>query len=198
MEPVSKKNKALWIRELLKTWGPAWLVMIADVDAASAITAAETGAKYGTKLIWFLLLLIIPLFVIQEVAGRIGAVTHKGLGELIRENYSKRIAVLAAIPMALVDIISYIVEYTSIAIGFEIFGISPRISVPLVFIVQLILVYKRKYADVEKPLMVISILFCLAWVASAFLRHEGASRSHHFISLHPQASFSCWLLMSAR
>jgi Mn2+/Fe2+ NRAMP family transporter len=64
------------------------------------------------------------------VAGRIGAVTHKGLGELIRENYSKRIAVLAAIPMALVDIISYIVEYTG---------------------------------------MVISILFCLAWVASAFL-----------------------------
>jgi Mn2+/Fe2+ NRAMP family transporter len=169
LEPVSKKTKALWIRELLKTWGPAWLVMIADVDAASAITAAETEAKYGTKLIWFLLLLIIPLFVIQEVAGRIGAVTHKGLGELIRENYSKRIAVLAAIPMALVDIISYIVEYTGIAIGFEIFGISPRISVPLVFIAQLILVYKRKYADVEKPLMVISILFCLAWVASAFL-----------------------------
>ena len=129
--------------------------MIADVDAASAITAAETRAKYGTKLVWFLLLLIIPLFVIQEVAGRIGAVTHKGLGELIRENYSKRIAVLAAIPMALVDIISYIVEYTGIAIGFEIFGISPRISVPLVFIAQLILVYKRKYADVEKPLMVI-------------------------------------------
>ena len=68
------------------------------------------------------------------MAGRIGVVTHKGLGELIRENYSKRIAVLAAIPMALVDIISYIVEYTGIAIGFEIFGISPRISIPLVFI----------------------------------------------------------------
>jgi Mn2+/Fe2+ NRAMP family transporter len=103
------------------------------------------------------------------VADRIGSVTHKGLGELIRENYSKQITGLVAIPMALVDIINYIVEYTGIAIGFEIFGISPRISIPLVFIVELILVYKRKYADVEKLLMVISILFCLAWVASAFL-----------------------------
>ena len=72
--------------------------MIADVDAASAITAAESGAKYGTKLVWFVLVLAIPLYVIQEVAGRVGAVTCKGLGELIRENYSKRIAVLASFP----------------------------------------------------------------------------------------------------
>ena len=71
--------------------------------------------------------------------------------------------------MALVDIISYIVEYTGIAIGFQIFGISPRVSVPLVFIAHIILVYKRKYAEAEKPLLVISILFALAWVASAFL-----------------------------
>ena len=157
------------IRELLKTWGPAWLVMIADVDAASTITAAESGAKYGTKLIWFLLILAIPLFVIQEVAGRVGAVTRKGLGELIRENYSGRIAVLAAVPMALVDVISYVVEYTGIAIGFEIFGVSPRISVPLVFITHIFMVYKRKYSEVEKPLLIISILFALSWVASAFL-----------------------------
>lgn len=115
---------------LIKIWGPAWLVMIADVDAASVITAAESGAQQGTRLIWFLLVLVFPLYVIQEVAGRVGAVTGKGLGELIRENYSRRIAVLAAVPMALVDMISYVVEYTGIAIGFQILGVSPRISVP--------------------------------------------------------------------
>ena len=82
------------VGQIIKTWGPAWLVMIADVDAASAITAADSGAQYGTKLVWFLMLLVIPLYVIQEVAGRVGVVTGKGLGELIRENYSRRIAVL--------------------------------------------------------------------------------------------------------
>ena len=70
--------------EIIRTWGPAWLVMIADVDAASAITAADSGAQYGTKLVWFLMLLVIPLYVIQEVAGRVGAVTSKGFGEPIR------------------------------------------------------------------------------------------------------------------
>jgi manganese transport protein len=155
-------------KTLLKTWGPAWLVMIADVDAASTITAAESGARYGTKLIWFLLLLTIPLYVIQEVAGRVGAVTCKGLGELIKENYSRRTALFAAVPMALVDIISYMIEYTGIAIGFEIFGVPPYISVPLIFIVHLVLVYKKQYAQAERPLLVISIIFAIAWIVAAF------------------------------
>ncbi len=150
-------------------WGPAWLVMIADVDAASVITAAESGAVYGTKLIWFLLLLTYPLYVIQELAGRIGAVTGKGLGVLIRENYSKRTAILAAIPMALVDIISYVVEYTGAAIGFQMIGISPQISVPIIFVAHVLLVYKRKYAEAERPLLVVSVLFAISWAVSAYL-----------------------------
>ena len=157
----------LW--NLLKVWGPAWLVMIADVDAASVITAAQSGAQYGTKLIWFVMALTVPLFLIQEVAGRVGAVTGKGLGELIREHFSKRIAVLAAIPMAVVDIVSYIVEYTGAAIGFQIFGVSPWVSVPIVFLLHLLIVFRRKYEQAEKPLFVVSVIFAGAWIAAAFL-----------------------------
>ena len=160
------KNK---VSQIVKTWGPAWLVMIADVDAASAITAADSGAQYGTKLVWFLMLLAIPLYVIQEVAGRVGVVTGQGLGELIRRNYSRPIAVLSAIPMALVDIISYIVEYTGIAVGFQMMGVSPWISVPFAFLAHVLVVYNRKYAEAEKPLLIISVIFALVWVLAAFL-----------------------------
>ena len=155
--------------EIVRTWGPAWLVMIADVDAASAITAADSGAQYGTKLVWFLMLLIIPLYVIQEVAGRVGAVTSKGLGELIRENYSRRIALLAAIPMASVDIISYIVEYTGIAVGFQMMGGSSWISVPVAFLAHALVVYNRKYAEAENPLLIISVIFAIVWIVAACL-----------------------------
>ena len=154
---------------IIKTWGPAWLVMIADVDAASAITAADSGAQYGTKLVWFLMLLVIPLYVIQEVAGRVGVVTGKGLGELIKENYSRHIAVFCAVPMALVDIISYIVEYTGIAVGFQMMGVSPWISVPFAFLAHVIVVYNRKYAEAEKPLLFMSLIFSIVWIAAAFL-----------------------------
>ncbi|HTP12921.1 MAG TPA: divalent metal cation transporter [Bacteroidota bacterium] len=175
---------------LLKVWGPAWLVMIADVDAASVITAAESGAMYGTKLVWFLVALVVPLYVIQEVAGRVGAVTGRGLGELIHENYSRRSALLAAVPMALVDVISYVVEYTGAAIGFQIVGIPPQVSVPLVFIAHILLVYKRKYAEAEKPLLVISVLFAVAWAISAFLNaRHGFEFTPFYVSTSPDFFF---------
>jgi NRAMP (natural resistance-associated macrophage protein)-like metal ion transporter len=157
------------IGRVAKTWGPAWLVMIADVDAASAITAAESGAQYGTKLVWFIMMLAFPLYVIQEVAGRVGAVTGKGLGEIIRENYSRRVAVFCAVPMALVDIISYVVEYTGIAVGFEMLGVSPWISVPTAFLAHVFVVYKKKYIEAEKPLLVISVIFTVVWIVAAIL-----------------------------
>ena len=172
------------VGRIAKTWGPAWLVMIADVDAASAITAAESGAQYGTKLVWFLMLLTFPLYVIQEVAGRVGAVTGKGLGELIRENYSRRIAVFCAMPMALVDIISYVVEYTGIAVGFEMMGVSPWVSVPIAFLAHVIVVYKRKYIEAERPLLVISVIFTMVWIVAAFLTARNGNCTHAILFFH--------------
>lgn len=167
--PPTLAARPFALKQLLKTWGPAWLVMIADVDAASVITAAESGARYGTGLVWFLLLLAVPLYIIQEVAGRIGAVTQKGLGELVRENFSRRIAVAAAVPMAVVDIISYVVEYTGVAVGSQIIGIPPIISVPAVFFVHMLLVYRRSYAQAERPLLIVTGLFVIVWIVAAFL-----------------------------
>jgi len=111
------------VSHVARAFGPAWLVMIADVDAASVITAAETGAIFHYGLIWLLIVLTVPLFFIQEAAGRIGAVTHKGLGEIVRENYSKKIALVAAVPMALTDVLTYIAEYLGIALGLGLVGI---------------------------------------------------------------------------
>ncbi len=188
MSPIRKFK--VKVGQIVKTWGPAWLVMIADVDAASAITAADTGAQYGTKLVWFLMLLVIPLFVIQEIAGRVGVVTGKGLGELIRENFSRKTAVLAAIPMALVDIISYVVEYTGIAVGFQMMGISPWISVPLAFLAHLAIVYNRKYAEAEKPLLIMSVIFALVWIVAACLTAKnGVQITPFYFSASPNFIF---------
>lgn len=178
------------VGQIVKSWGPAWLVMIADVDAASAITAADSGALYGTKLIWFLMLLVLPLYIIQEVAGRVGVATGKGLGELIRENYSRRMAIFCAVPMALVDIISYIVEYTGIAVGFQMMGVSPWISVPFAFLAHVLVVYKKKYAEVEPPLLIISVIFALVWIVAACLTaRKGVEFTPFYFSTSPDFVF---------
>lgn len=89
------------IRDSVKLFGPAWIALLADADAASIIGGLSTGEEYGYRLIWFVLVLAIPLFIIQEASGRLGAVTNYGIGELIRKYYSKKISFLSIIPIFL-------------------------------------------------------------------------------------------------
>ena len=158
------------LRTFVHSFGPAWIVMIADVDAASILTAAADGAVYGYSLVWFLLLLIIPLFLIQEAAGRIGVATSKGLGDIIRENYSRRTALLTSVPMACTDVLSYVAEFTGIAIGFQILGITPILSLPVIYLASLLIVWRRGYATVERVLLAISAVLIVSYAGSLFLR----------------------------
>ncbi len=139
-----------------KVFGPAWLVMMADVDAACIIGGAQTGAVFGYGFIWLFLALIIPLYVVQELAGRISIATEKGLGRVIRENYSGRLSFLLTAPMAISDVVTYGIEYIGIAVGLEIMGISIFYTIPAIYVIHILIVTKRKYVQAEKPLLIIS------------------------------------------
>jgi Mn2+/Fe2+ NRAMP family transporter len=162
--------------------------MIADVDAPSVLTAAEAGATYGYGLIWFFAVLIIPLFLIQEASGRIGIATGKGLGDVIRENYSRRVAVLASLPMATVDVLSYIAEYTGIAIGMSLVGIPPIVSMPVAYAAHMGIVYRRKFVTLEKVLFAVSLVLILAYAGSLIARGVSPS-SITYLSASPHYLF---------
>ena len=176
------------VHEFFRSFGPAWIVMIADVDAPSILTAATAGAAYGYGLAWFFLALVVPLFVIQEVSGRIGIATGRGLGEVIRTSYSRRTAVLASAPMALVDIVSYVAEYTGIAIGAELVGVPPLVSMPLAYVAHIMIIRKRNYVAIEKVLFAISTVLILSYAGSLFVRGFSPS-SFAYISSVPSYLF---------
>ncbi|MGA2665770.1 MAG: divalent metal cation transporter [Nitrososphaerales archaeon] len=167
-------------RELAESLGPAWIVMIADVDAPSILTAATVGAAYGYGLIWFFLLLTVPLFFIQEASGRIGIATQKGLGEVIRESFSRRVAVLASLPMAAVDVVSYVAEYTGIAIGMELVGVPPVVSMPLAYLAHLSIVRRKRFVAVEKVLFAISMVLIVSYAGALLARGVHASSPVYF------------------
>ena len=73
----------------LAMFGPGLVVMFADTDAGSVITAAQSGAVWGYKLLLLQLVLIPVVYMVQELAVRLGLVTGKGHGELIREHFGK-------------------------------------------------------------------------------------------------------------
>ncbi len=154
------------IRTLARFAGPGWIAMIADFDAASILTAAQTGISFGYRFVWFLILLIFPLYFIQEACGRIGLATGMGLGTAIRMRFSRKVSVGSSFPMALTDIITYVAEYSGIAIGLSLIGIPPYIGLPFFFVIYLLLVYRRKFRAVEVTLISITMMLIVAMVAA--------------------------------
>src|SRR5579862_3605828 len=87
-----RPGRGPWLRVvvLLSLLGPGLIAANAGNDAGGIATYSSIGAKYGYDLLWMMVLITISLIVVQEMAARMGAVTGKGLAELIREQYGPR------------------------------------------------------------------------------------------------------------
>nr|WP_235807681.1 divalent metal cation transporter [Liquorilactobacillus uvarum] len=134
----------------LKIWGPGLIVMLADTDAGCLITAAQSGAQWGYTMILPQLLLIPVLYMAQEMTVRLGIVTHKGHGELIRENFGTGWAWLSAGTLAVSAIGALLTEFIGVAGVGELFGISKWITVPIATILLVGIAFSGSYRRVER------------------------------------------------
>jgi len=157
------------ISRQLYVFGPAWLVMMADIDVASIITGLQSGATWGYRMIFIMLVLTIPLFIVQDAAGRLGTISGLGLGEAVRIRYGSRIAALLAIPMAVTDFLEYVAEYAGMAIGVLLLGL-PLVPILLVlYITHAVVVLSSSYRKAEIAMLPISFMLVASIVASALL-----------------------------
>lgn len=159
------------VRETLASFGPAWLVMIADVDVASIITGLQAGAAWGYHLIFVMLILTFPLFVIQDAAGRLGTLGGVGLGEAVLRRYGRRTALTAAIPMALTDFLEYVAEYAGIAIGLTLLGLPVVVGLVIAYLLHLAIVAGQEYAQAERFLLPVSFALVLSVAGSVLFFH---------------------------
>src|SRR5262249_22424533 len=81
--------------------GPCVVVMLADTDAGSIITAAQSGAEWGYRLLLLQVVLIPVLYIVQELTVRLGIVSGKGHAELIRDQFGKGWAWLSVATLVL-------------------------------------------------------------------------------------------------
>jgi Mn2+/Fe2+ NRAMP family transporter len=179
------QNVSSW----LKNFGPAWIVMIADVDVASIITGLQSGASWGYRMIFVLLILIFPLFMVQDAAGRLGIASGGGLGEQIRRNFGKRAAITAAIPMGLSDFLEYVAQYAGIAIGLSLLGFPVLLGLIVAFMIHTLIVVGRQYRQAEKVLIPVSFLLLIAIVSSTLVFHVDM-KSFVFTGLSPVQPYS--------
>ena len=140
-----------------KVLGPGFVVMIADMDAGSVTTAGVSGAQWGYKLIPLQILLIPILYLIQSMTSRLGCVTRKGHGELIKEYYGSKWAAFATITLFLVVFSALITEFSGIAASGEIFGIPKVFSVGGSFLILLFVVFTGSYRKAENIALIFSL-----------------------------------------
>src|SRR5678809_1639649 len=111
--------------------GPGFITAVVDNDAGGIFTYSQAGAKYGYLPLWTLLPITLLLIVTQEMCSRMGAVTGKGLSDLIREEFGLRTTFIVMAVLVLANLTNMIADFAGIAGSLEIFGIPRWVSVPI-------------------------------------------------------------------
>jgi NRAMP (natural resistance-associated macrophage protein)-like metal ion transporter len=152
----------------LAVLGPGFITAVVDNDSGGIFTYSAAGAKYGYLPLWTLLPITIVLIITQEMCSRMGAVTGKGLSDLIREEFGLRITFLMMTLLVLANFTNVVAEFAGIASSLELFHISRYISVPLSALGVWFLVVKGNYRSVEK-IFLFACVFYVTYIISGFL-----------------------------
>jgi NRAMP (natural resistance-associated macrophage protein)-like metal ion transporter len=158
------------VLRFLAVLGPGLVVMFADTEAGSITTAATSGAQYGFKLILLQLLLIVPLFVVQEMTVRLGVVTGKGHAYLIRRYYGLGWAWVSLGTMLVTNVAALVTEFAGIAGAAQIFGLPPGPLVIAAAASLAVVIVTASYKRVE----VFALALCaieLLFIPAAFAAH---------------------------
>jgi len=168
--------------------GPGMITANAGNDAGGIATFASVGAEHGYKLLWILLPLTISLGIVQEMCARMGAVTGKGLADLIRERFGVRWTALVMLALLIANGGVTVSEFVGIAAATELFGVPRYVSVPIAAISIWWLVVKGSYKRVERVFLLMSLVF-LGYVVSAFLAHPAWGTIAHEV-VRPRFDFT--------
>src|SRR5256885_7488462 len=133
---------------LLAVIGPGFITANVDNDAGGIFTYSLAGAQFGYRLLWLMIPLTISLIVVQEMAARMGAVTGKGLSDLIREEFGFRLTFFVMITLVITNFGNVVGEFAGIASSLELFGWSKYIVVPLAAILVWALVVRGTYDSI--------------------------------------------------
>ena len=164
--------RAMRLRVLafLAVIGPGFITANVDNDPGGILTYSQAGAKFGYALLWTLIPTTVALIVVQEMAARMGAVTGKGLSDLIREEFGLRSTFFTMIVLGLADFGNIAAEFAGVASAVGIFGISKYVAVPLAAFLVWGVVVRGTYVVVERLLLLFSLVY-FAYPVSAWLSH---------------------------
>lgn len=160
------KRRFLFLVPVLAILGPGIIAGSADNDAGGITNYSIAGASFGYSLLWVLLLTTFSLALTQEIGARMGLVTGKGLGSLIREKFGIKWTAFVMVILFAANMGTIAANFAGIAASMEIFNMPRLISVPAAAILIFLVVTKGNFKKLERLFLLISF-FYLAYILSA-------------------------------
>ncbi len=157
---------------VLRRARPGFITANVDNDAGGILTYSQAGAQFGYTLLWTMIPITLALIVVQEMCARMGAVTGKGLSDLIREEFGLRITFVMMILLVVVNFGNVIAEFSGIAGSMQLFHISKYVSVPICALIVWALVVKGDYKSVEKVFLIASVFYIAYIIAGVLSRPD--------------------------
>jgi NRAMP (natural resistance-associated macrophage protein)-like metal ion transporter len=165
----SQRARAGWLARFLAVMGPGLVVMLADTDVGSVITAGQSGVQWGYRLLLLQLVLIPILFMVQELTVRLGLFTGRGHGELIRDTFGRFWAWVSAVGLGVATVGALLTEFSGVAGVGEMYGVPRWGSLPIAAIGLLAVVLTGSYRRVELVAIAVGLFefafFFVAWAA---------------------------------
>ncbi len=169
--PISRESglRPGRLKRFFAVLGPGIVVMLADTDVGSIITAGQSGVQWGYRLLLLQALLIPILYIVQELTVRLGIFTGRGHGELIRDTFGRFWAWVSAAGLAVATVGALLSEFSGVAGVGELYGVSRFITLPLAAVALLAVVLTGGYRRVERVAIAVGLFelafFVVAWTA---------------------------------
>ena len=152
--------------------GPGFITAMVDNDAGGIFTYSQAGAKYGYLPLWTLLPIMTLLIVTQEMCSRMGAVTGKGLSDLIREEFGLRTTFFVMMALIAANLTNVMANFAGIASSLELFGISRYLTVPIGALIVWLLIVKGTYASVERIFLFATLIYVCYIISGVLVKPD--------------------------
>jgi Mn2+/Fe2+ NRAMP family transporter len=162
------------LTRFVAVFGPGLVVMLADTDVGSVITAGQSGVQWGYSLLLLQLVLVPILFMTQELTVRLAIFTGRGHGELIRATFGPAWAWMSAIGLGIATTGALLTEFSGVAGVGELYGLPRLVSLPIAAAALLAVVITGSYRRVERVAIAVG-LFELAFFFVAWSAHPDIS-----------------------
>ncbi len=168
--PARSKRRRKHVLGFLAIAGPGIIAAGAGNDAGGVTTYASAGAEFRYRTLFFMVIVTVAYVVVQEMVARLAAHTGKGLAALIREEFSLRWTTFAMTAFAVANVGLVVTEFAGIGAAFQLFSVSPYVSVPIAAVAIWALVAFGSYRYAERVFLVLMLVF-LTYPVAMLLGH---------------------------